>query len=98
MLPHIMSLKSFLKSHWHTRGQLQHDVSSIFPGSGIPNSTARRNEVSPLTELLKKTTLVLKEFQLIIGMTSVFFLSILRLLPACDSHSQKYVHLFVMRL
>ena len=41
MLPHIMSLKSFLKSHWHTQGKLQHDVSSIFPGSGIPDSTQR---------------------------------------------------------
>ena len=27
--------------------------SSIFPESGIPDSTAGRNEVSPLTELLK---------------------------------------------
>ena len=41
---------------------------------------------------------MLKEFKLIIDMTSVFFLSILRPLPACDSHSQKYVHLFVMGL
>ena len=47
------SKASFKKGTAHAR-KITIYFSSIFPGLGIPDSTAGRNEVSPLTELLKK--------------------------------------------